>query len=105
MGQVGHQGHIPPTLGLIRRAANLIASTLKDHILFGGFQEMGGDFLALLDDLIYRLGDSAATYGGAAAAIGSPAILDLAGVTVDDFDTLDINPQFVGDNLGEGCIV
>ena len=66
---------------------------------------MGGDLLALGDDLVHRLDHGGAADGEAAAAIGAHAERDLGGVAVDDVDLGDRHAELVGDELREGRLV
>ena len=70
-----------------------------------GLQQMGGDLLALGDDLVGRLDDGRAADRERARAVGAHAERHRAGVAVDDLDLLDRHAELVGDDLGEGRLV
>ena len=70
-----------------------------------GFEQMGGDLFALVDDFVHRLDDSGAADGKRTGSIGAHAELDLVGIPVDDLDILDRHAEPVGDQLGEGRFV
>src|SRR5262244_3214172 len=71
----------------------------------GGFQEVSGDLLALLLDLVHRHLERGAAHGSGPAAIGAHAERDGTRVAVDHLDLVDGNLEIVGHELGAGRLV
>ena len=68
-------------------------------------EQMGGDLLALVDDLVDRLVDRRAADRRRARAVGAHAERDAVGVAVDDLDVLDRDAEPLDDELREGRLV
>jgi hypothetical protein len=65
-------------------------------------QQVRGDLLALLLDLVERHEDGGAAHGGGAAAVGAHAEGDGPGIAVDDLDVIHGHAQFARHELREG---
>ena len=66
---------------------------------------MGGDLLALLDDLVGGVDDRLAADRERARAVGAHAHRRLVGVAVDDLDVLERHAELVDDELRKGRLV
>ena len=103
--QVRLERHVAEPERAVRRAGDAEAAVFVLDVLGGCFEQVGGDLLALLDDLVDASRDRRTADGGAAAAVGAHAELDQVGVAVDDLDRLRRDAEPVGDDLGEGRLV
>ena len=86
-------------------ARHLELAALVLDVRLARFQQVGGDLLALGDDLVERFHDRRAADGDRARAVGAHAEQDLRGVAVHDVDVLDRHAETVGDDLREGGLV
>ena len=98
---VGRKGDLGNAHGLVGAGDGEVALPKLD-IRFGGFQCMGGDLLALGDDLVDRLDDRGAADGDRARAVGAHAEGNAAGIAVHHLDVFDRHAELVRDHLGEG---
>ena len=86
-------------------ARHLEDAVLEHHVGVGRLHQVGGDLLALGDDLVQRLDDRGAAHGEAATAVGAHAEQHLAGVAMLDRDVLERDAQLVGHDLRERGLV
>ncbi len=100
MRHVGGEGDVAERLGAIGARHRELA-VLELDVGLGGFEQMGGDLLALVHHLVERLDDGAAADGERARAVGPHTEGDLVGVAVRDLDALNRNAEPVGDKLGK----
>ena len=70
-------------------------AVLELDVVDRGFHQVGGDFLALGDDLVHRLHHRAAADREAAAAVGAHAERDFRGVAVHDLDLVDRHAELL----------
>ena len=74
-------------------------------IRLGRLEHMGGDLLALVDDLVHGLDQRGAAHGQRARGIGPHAERDPAGVAVHDIDLVEGKAEAVRHELGEGRLM
>ena len=103
--EVRHQRDVEERFAAIGRAFDEELSALVRHVLLVGLEQVRGDLLRLLLDLLGRHVDRRCADGTAAAAVAAHPERHLAGVAVDDVDVVDRNLQFVGDDLRERRLV
>ena len=101
---IGGQRDLAQTLRAVGAGDGELA-VLELDIGLSGFQQMGGDLLALGDDLVHRLDERAAAHRQRARAVGAHTEGDLVRVAMHDLDRLDRDAEPVGDELGEGRLV
>ena len=74
-------------------AGNGEAAILEFHIVFGGFEDVGRELLALGDDLLAHHNDGTSAHGGRARATGAHTEGDRIGVALDEFHLLGIDTE------------
>jgi hypothetical protein len=90
---------------LLVGAGDLELAVLELDVGVGRLQQVGGDLLALGDDLVHRLHDGRAAHGQRAAAVGAHAERHAAGVAVHDLDVLHRDAQLGRHHLRKGGLV
>ena len=78
---------------------------VEGHLILAGFQHVGGDLLALGDDLVGRRHDSRTAHRQRTRAVGAERVVRATGVAVQYRDVLERYAQLVGDDLREGGFV
>jgi hypothetical protein len=74
-------------------AGNGEAAVLEFYVVFGGFEDVGRELLALGDDLLARHNDGSPAHGGRARATGAHTEGDRIGVALDEFHLLGIDTE------------
>ena len=105
MRQVGHQHHLAEGLGAVGRAFDRELAARVLDVGLVGLQQVRGDLLALLDQLLRALQDRRAADRQRAAAVGAQAELDQSRIAMDDLHILEGHAQLVRDDLSEGGLV
>ncbi len=103
-GRVGHARHV----GQVDRAVGAgdgEGAVVEFDVACVGLEMVRGDNLALVDDLVRRLGQRAAAQAGGTGAKGAMAVGHLVSVALDIADLLEFKPQPVGQQLLEDRLV
>ena len=98
---IGGHRQLLDGLGPGRRALDIGPTAFVDHVVFGSFEEMGGQLARLLFDLLRGQVDGGPVDREAAAAIGVHSHRTNRGVAVNDLDVLERQAKDVGRDLGE----
>ena len=101
---VGGERDFPERLAAIRAGHGELA-VLELDVGFRGLEQVRGDLLALVDDLVERLDDRGAADRQRARAVRAHAEQDTARVAVNDVDVLDRHAEPRGDHLRERRLV
>ena len=96
---VGHAERI------VRVALDEIHVVIHDYVLRVRLQEMRGDLVRLLSDLLHRDVQGSATDRHCAASEGADSVLDDFRISVDDLDVVDVDTETIREHLCERCLL
>ena len=103
---VAGEGDLAECLGLVGRALDVEASVFENDVFLGRLEHVGGQLLALVDDLAGRPADGHAADRQTAAAVRAVAERCAFGrVAVPELDAVVGNPELVRDDLRKGRLV
>ena len=97
---VGRERHLAKGKRLIG-VRDFETAFVEGHLILAGFQHVGGDLLALGDDLVGRLDDGGTAHRQRTRAVGAERVVRATGVAVQHGDVLERNPQLVRNDLRE----
>ena len=103
--EIGHQRDVAEGLEASRRALHRELAAFVDDVGFVRLQQVRGDLLRLLLDLLRAHVDGGRADGSAAAAVRAHPERYLAGIAVDDLYVFERQLQLVRGHLGERRLV